>query len=182
MTRLPPIVTAGKARDRHNYAAIFAAAGRTWSVPHRRGKTWVQVAGSLKCRRKLLVLKPRVSVPKYCFAGGESSEFNSLIINVFLKRQGTRLQAPSQDLRLIPFSIQISKMTGYCAVVCSATSVRLQEDTCVLGISERNALARTNSAATQQLDHIEMVIALGMGEADRQVRSIVLAQAPEGIE
>ena len=67
-------------------------------------------------------------------------------------------------------------------MVCSATSVRLQEGACVFGISERNALARTNSAASHRPGQTEMVIALGVGEADRQVRPIVLAQAPEGIE
>jgi len=89
---------------------------------------------------------------------------------------------PSQDLGLIPFSIQMSKMTGYGAVVCSATSVRLQEGACVFGISDRNALARTNFAASHRPGQNEMVIALGMGEADREVRPTVLAPAPGGIE
>jgi hypothetical protein len=67
-------------------------------------------------------------------------------------------------------------------VVCSATSVRLQEGASVFGISERSALARTDSAASHRPDQTEMVIALGMGEANRQVRPIVLAQAPRRIE
>jgi hypothetical protein len=111
MTRLPPIVTAGKARDRYNHAAIFAAAGRTWSVPHRRGKTWVQAAGPLKFRWKVFFLEgPSVSVPKYCLADGELNKLNYLMISDFSKTARVRLQAPSQDLRLIPFSTQTSKI------------------------------------------------------------------------
>jgi hypothetical protein len=87
-------VTAGKTRDRHNHAAIFAAAGRTWSVPHRRGEIWVQAAGPMNCRMKLFVLEPRVSVPKYWFSGGQLAELNSLIIHVVLKQQGLGCKRP----------------------------------------------------------------------------------------
>lgn len=80
MTRLPPVVIAGKACLRHNHAAFFAAAGRTCSLPCRRRET-CEGDGP---RWKLFVFEePTVSVPKYCPADGELNELNSLMINGF---------------------------------------------------------------------------------------------------
>jgi hypothetical protein len=94
MTRLPSVVTAGATCDRHIHAAIFAAAGRTWSLSHRRGETCVQANGRRKFRRKGFVLEePRVPVPKYRFAGGESKASNYLMISGFANRKGSAANA-----------------------------------------------------------------------------------------
>jgi hypothetical protein len=183
MTRLPPIVTAGKARDRHNHAAILAAAGRTWSVPHRRGKIWVQA--------KAAEIPPEAICPRRAESPSTKVLLRQRLIKQtqplddkrFLETTRVRLQAPSQDLGLIPFSTQTSKIGGVAQWWCLAAGVHEQERArLVFGILEKNALAQPRPAGSRRPAQAALVISHDMVEANRQVRPIVLSQASGAIE
>jgi hypothetical protein len=181
---LPPIATAGKARDRHNYAAIFAAAGLTWSVPHRRrqdlgaGRWTAEIPLEAICPRRAERLSTKVLPRRRRIKQTQLFDRKRLF-----EPSSVRLQAPSQDLGLIPFWTQTSKIGGVAQWWCLAAGVREQERArVVFGIFEKSALAQPRPAGSRRPDQTALVISLEMVEANRRVRPIVLSQASGAIE